>query len=53
VEDGRILSDLDVESLRTRLKEAMGRAEAPPPAPESEEPGARVEETAEARAAKR
>jgi diadenylate cyclase len=53
VEDGAIVSDLEVESLRSRLKEAMGQAEAPAPAREDEGAGGPVEETAEARAAKR
>ncbi len=53
VEDGAIASDLEVESLRSLLKEVMGQAEAPPPVPEDEEAGAPVDETAEARAAKR
>ncbi len=53
VEDGAIVSDFEVESLRSRLKEAMGQAEAPAPAREDEEAGSSVEETAEARAAKR
>ena len=53
VEDGSIVSDLDMESLRSRLKDAMGQSEEPAPAPEAEAAGAPVEETAEARATKR
>ncbi len=53
VEDGAIVSDLEVDSLRSRLKEVMGQAEAPPPSRDIEEGGDRVEEAAEARAAKR
>jgi diadenylate cyclase len=55
VEDGGIVSGLDIDSLRTRLKEAMGQAEAP--AREAEAPEAVAEtplgETAEARPVKR
>ncbi len=54
VEDGAIVSGLDTESLRLRLKEAMGQAEAPPPpAREPEAAQKPVEETADVRAAKR
>jgi diadenylate cyclase len=56
VEDGAIVSGLEVESFRSRLKEAMGQAEAPASAREAAEAPvkeAAVEETAEARAAKR
>jgi diadenylate cyclase len=56
VEDGAIASGLEVESFRSRLKEAMGQAEAPASAREAAEAPvkeAAVEETAEARAAKR
>lgn len=54
VEDGDIVSGLDMDAFRSRLKEAMGQAEAPPVAhEEAEEAEAPVEETAEARAAKR
>jgi diadenylate cyclase len=56
VEDGAIVSGLEVESFRSRLKEAMGQAEAPASAREAAEAPvkeAAVEETAEARPAKR
>ena len=53
VEDGAIRSDIDMERLRSRLKEAMGKSEAPELALEGDEPGTAVEKTAEAPAAKR
>jgi diadenylate cyclase len=53
VEEGAIAFDLDLETFRARLKEAMGQAEAPAPAREPAKGEEPVEETAEARAAKR
>jgi diadenylate cyclase len=58
VEDGVIDFGLEMESFRARLKEAMGKAEAPQGARDSADAResveeAAVEETAEARAAKR
>ena len=55
VEDGAIVSGLDMESLRARLKEAMGQAEAPAREPEAPEAVAETAmgETAEARPVKR
>jgi hypothetical protein len=55
VEDGAIVSGLDVESFRSRLKEAMGQAEAPASARETAQgpvKEAAVEETAAVRPAK-
>jgi diadenylate cyclase len=53
VEEGDIAFDLDLETFRARLKEAMGQAEVPAPAREPAKAQEPVEETAEARAAKR
>jgi diadenylate cyclase len=53
VEDGGIAFGLDVEAVRSRLKEAMGQGEAPAPARENAEDNGRIEETAEAGPAKR
>jgi diadenylate cyclase len=53
VEDGAIVSGLDVDTFRSRLKEAMGQAEPPPSPREPAEAAEPVEETTEARAAKR
>jgi diadenylate cyclase len=49
VEDGVIVSDLDMETLRSRLKEAMGRSARPPEAIEVSEP---LESTVRPRTAK-
>jgi diadenylate cyclase len=49
VEDGIIVSDLDMETLRSRLKEAMGRSPRPPDAIEVNEP---LESTVRPRTAK-
>jgi diadenylate cyclase len=53
VEDGEMVSGLDLDSFRSRLKEAMGQTEPPPLARETEEAKEPIEETAEAGPAKR